>query len=128
MVFLVLTLGIDAIQLGSTTALNALLGGAVIRGTTTYIIVITLALCRGSSYLTSDRWLGLGWRGTAIRAVAMTWCAFVSVWLCFPLYLPVTLGTMNWASVVFVGVVLYLDEQRSVQSHLQYADVMTPWR
>ncbi|KAJ9635626.1 hypothetical protein H2204_005800 [Knufia peltigerae] len=102
--FLVLALG--AIQLGSLTALNAILGGAVVLGTVSYSLTFGCALYRGRDYLPSQRWLNLRGFGTPIIYVALIWCLFISVWLCFPLYLPVKPAYMNWASVVVVGVLL----------------------
>lgn len=103
---LVLTLGLGSIQLGSPTALNALTESAIICITTTYSLALSLLLWRGRSYLKPDRWLNLGRFGVVVDSVALIWCIFISIWLCFPLYLPVTTAYMNWACVVFVGLMM----------------------
>lgn len=103
---LALVIVLGAIQIGSLTALNAILGGAVVLTTVSYCLTFGCALWRGREYLPSTRWLNLRRFGTPIRYIALGWCAFISVWLCFPLYLPVTAAYMNWASVVVVGVLV----------------------
>lgn len=84
------------------TALNAILGGAIVCGTTSFALVFALALWRGRDFLAQDRWLHLGRWGVLFQAVTMVWCIFVSVWLCFPLFMPITLAYMNWTSLVVV--------------------------
>lgn len=106
MVNLFLLVGLGAIQVGSLTALNAILGGAYVCSLGSYAVALVLALWRGRDYLKADRWLNLGRFGILIQSVALVWCVFISVWLCFPLYLPVTVAYMNYASVVCVGVLV----------------------
>ena len=103
---LMLIIALGAIQLGSLTALTAILGGAAIFATTSYTITFALALWRGRSFLAKDRWLDLGRIGVIFRTITVLWCIFISVWLCFPLYLPITLAYMNWTSLIVVGVVV----------------------
>jgi len=103
---LVLVIALGAIQIGSLTALNAILGGAVVLGTVSYSLTLGCSLYRGRDYLPAQRWLNLHRFGNPIACVALVWCLFISVWLCFPLYLPVTPAYMNWASVVVAGVLV----------------------
>lgn len=117
---LILVIAIGAIQIGSLTALNAVIGGAIICITGTYALTFALALYRGRDILAKDRWLDMGRFGTALQIVGMLWSAFISVWLSFPLYLPVTLDYMNWASVVFVGtmacaVIFYIVSRKALR-------------
>jgi hypothetical protein len=65
-----------------------------------------LALWRGREFLSEDRWLNLGRFGIVCQTIGLLWCIFITVWLCFPLYLPVTLSYMNWTSLVFVCVII----------------------
>lgn len=102
---LLLVVALGAIQIGSLTALNAILGGAVVCATVSYCLTFGCALWRGRNYFSRTRWLNLHRYGTPIFYIAFIWCVFISVWLCFPLYLPVTTVYMNWASVVVVGVI-----------------------
>jgi amino acid transporter len=99
-----LIIGLGAIQMGSLTALNAVIGGGVICITLTYAVTFGLAIWRGREFLPSGRWLNLGRLGMPLQFISLLWCIFISIWLCFPLYLPIELATINWASVVFVGV------------------------
>lgn len=102
--FMVVAIG--TIALGSTTAMNALLGAATLCLLSAFVVVFGLLLYRGRSTLSQDRWFHLGRWGDAVLWVAMLWSVFISVMLCLPLYLPVTPETMNWASAVFVGVIV----------------------
>ena len=50
--------------------------------------------------------LGGGLFGRAVNWIAVLWVAFVSVIFCFPTMVPVTPLTMNYSSVIFVGVLI----------------------
>ena len=102
----VLLLAIGAISIGSTTAMNALLGAANLCLLSSFAIVFGLALHRGRKTLDPDRYMNLGRWGDAIFWVSTLWLVLMSVMFCIPLYLPVTLETMNWTSVVYVGVIV----------------------
>jgi hypothetical protein len=39
-----------------------------------------------------------------LNIIAIVWTIFITVWLFFPLYLPVTAVTMNYAIAVMAGV------------------------
>ena len=61
----------------------------------------------------------LGRFGMAVNVVALAYCIYLVTFLCFPLTQPVTVGTFNWASAVFVVVALislvyYMLEGRKV--------------
>ncbi|OJD19126.1 hypothetical protein AJ78_00912 [Emergomyces pasteurianus Ep9510] len=99
-----LLIAIGAIQIGSTTALNALLGGASLCGKASWFLPIVLLLWRGRDALDKSRWLKLGRCGFVINVLAAIWAVWVSVWISFPLYIPVTAPSMNYAAVVFAGV------------------------
>lgn len=102
---LVLILAIGAISIGSNIAINALLGGASLCGKGCWTLVFIFIFWRGRDALDKRRWLNLGRFGYAIDILACMWSTWVCVWLSFPLYLPVTAASMNYASVVFGGVV-----------------------
>jgi choline transport protein len=85
--------------------MNALLGAANVCIIAAILTSFGLVLYKGRHTLHQDRWLNLGRWGKAIYWVAALWSLFITVVLCFPLYLPVTLETMNWTCVVFGGVV-----------------------
>lgn len=100
-----LIIALGAISIGSTTAMNALLGAANVCSLTAFAIVFALALYRGRKVLDPERWFNLGRWGDVLFVIAMLWLVFISVMLCLPLYRPVTLEAMNWASVVYVGII-----------------------
>ena len=98
-----LTIALGAISIGSSTAMNAILGSAALCLVTSYIAAFGLCLYRGRQTLNQDRWFSLGRFGTPLMAIAIVWCLFLMVILSVPLYLPVTPQTMNYTSVVFAG-------------------------
>lgn len=102
----VLAIILGSIQMGSTTALNAILGGTNICYALSYMTAISSLLWRGRSCLPKDRYFSLGKVGPFINVVAIVWSIFVVVWLCFPLYLPVTAESMNYASAILGAVVI----------------------
>ncbi|KAL5321333.1 hypothetical protein ACEPPN_012148 [Leptodophora sp. 'Broadleaf-Isolate-01'] len=99
-----LVVALGTIVLGSTIAMNALLGGAGICITMSMITCFALVLGRGRERLNPDRWFNLGSWGSVVYVIALLWAAFTSIVFCLPLYLPVTAETMNYTSVIFVGV------------------------
>ncbi|KAE8411487.1 hypothetical protein BDV36DRAFT_288688 [Aspergillus pseudocaelatus] len=102
----VLTIVIGAIQLGSTTALNAVLGGASLCCGFSWIVVFTFRVWRGNDFLDPQRWLNLGNWGRPLSVIAIIWCMWTITWASFPLFLPVTLSSMNWSALVAAGVVV----------------------
>ncbi|GMG23015.1 unnamed protein product [Aspergillus oryzae var. brunneus] len=101
-----LTIVIGAIQLGSTTALNAVLGGASLCSGFSWIIVLSCRVWRGNDALDPQRWLNLGKWGRSLSGFGILWNMWMITWASFPLLLPVTLSSMNWSSLVTVGVVV----------------------
>ncbi|KAF1734782.1 Choline transport protein [Beauveria bassiana] len=102
----VLICAIGAISIGSTTAMNALLGAANLCLLSAFAIVFGLMLYRGRKVLDPERWFNLGRWGDLIVWASLIWVIFISVMFCFPLYLPVTAEVMNWTSLVFAGVLI----------------------
>jgi choline transport protein len=49
----------------------------------------------------------MGRLGFTVNILAMAFCAFLIIFLPFPVILPVTAQNMNYASVVFLGVILF---------------------
>ncbi|KFY92623.1 hypothetical protein V500_04120 [Pseudogymnoascus sp. VKM F-4518 (FW-2643)] len=99
----VILAAIGAISIGSLTAMNALLGGAVVCSLIAFATVFALALLKGRDNICESRVFDLGIFGPFCYWTMLIWCLFMTVWLCMPLYLPVTLETMNWTSVVVAG-------------------------
>jgi amino acid transporter len=102
---LVVVLG--SIVLGSTTAINAILGGGIIMCYLSYILVIGGLLLTGRSrVLPNQRFFNMGRAGIYFNIISIIWMPFITIWLCFPAYVPVKGSTMNYASVTLGGVLL----------------------
>ncbi|KAF2772311.1 amino acid transporter-like protein [Teratosphaeria nubilosa] len=107
MVSFVITSLLACINLGSTTALNAInsLGGVSILSS--YFVTIACLVWRRlyGAPLPPRRW-SLGKWGLPINILALCW--IIPMWLFefFPLAQPVTATNMNWNSVMFVGVLV----------------------
>lgn len=122
--FMVIVLG--AIGIGSLTALNAIFGSAAICALSSFALCLFMAIRRGRELLDPGRWLNLGRAGLPMQCIALTWAVFASVWLCFPLYLPVTPEYMNWTVVILAGIVgvatvYYLGFRKHIAAHDFYA-------
>ncbi len=98
---------IGLLELGSSTALNAILGAGILFIFMSYAIPITCALLQQRHAFSAAHYFNLGKvLGSTLNAISVVWICFIFVWLCFPLYLPVTGVTMNYAIVVFAIVTL----------------------
>lgn len=98
---------IGLLELGSSTALNAILGTAVLCIFSSYAIPIACSLMGKRSTFSTSHYFNLGSVfGTALNVISVVWIIFVFVWLCFPLYLPITMDNMNWAVVVLFAVIV----------------------
>lgn len=93
------------IQLGSTLAFNIIVSLSLLGLLSTYMISIGCVLLKRikGEPLPPARW-SLGRYGIAINGFAFVYSGFIIVFSCFPTYLPVTLGTANWAPLVWVAV------------------------
>jgi choline transport protein len=105
---LVITSLLACINLGSTTALNAInsLGGVSVMSS--YIVTIGVLVHRRlfGPPLPPRRW-SLGKFGLPINIAAL--CVTIPLWffLLWPLATPVTAKNMNWASAMYGGVMLF---------------------
>ncbi|KAJ6150561.1 hypothetical protein N7471_001760 [Penicillium samsonianum] len=97
------TVALGAIQLGSITAINAILGAGIICIMLSYVVPI-IAFIGARKNLPKKRYFNLGRFGVVLNIIAIVWTIFITVWLFFPLYLPVTAVTMNYAIAVVAGV------------------------
>lgn len=98
---------IGLLELGAATALNAILGAGILFIFISYTIPIVCSLLDGRSNFDKPHYFSLGKiGGTTLNVISILWMVFVWIWLCFPLYIPVTGNTMNYAVVVFFIVVL----------------------
>ncbi|KAL5376213.1 hypothetical protein DPSP01_010676 [Paraphaeosphaeria sporulosa] len=92
------------IYFGSTAAFNAFSGVGVITLTLSYAVPIIASVMNGRQQVKEGSFY-LGALGTFCNWVSIIWSIFIIPLFCMPTFLPVTLETMNYASVVFVGFV-----------------------
>ncbi|EGD91062.1 hypothetical protein H112_01652 [Trichophyton rubrum D6] len=107
-VSLVVTILLALINVGSTTALNAITSLTVASLMSAYLIsigCILLKRIRGEA-LPSRRW-SLGKYGGFINAAAMLFLLPLFVFSFFPLTKEVNATTMNWSSLIYVSVILF---------------------
>lgn len=91
---------------GPYTVLNAIFGCSIVSLNITYFLPILFMLMKARESLPEKRTFNLRQYGPAINLLALFWLALTEVLLCFPAYRPITLNSMNWTSVVFVGFIV----------------------
>ncbi|KAK6197883.1 amino acid/polyamine transporter I [Scheffersomyces amazonensis] len=123
---------LGTIMFGSSTALNALLGSAMVCINMSYIFPIICLLIRSKFALSPQKrfaffnedeiqpvlnpskgvpYFTLGRFGMPLNVIAVLWVCLLMVWTTFPVYYPVTPDTMNYASAVLgvtcvIGIIL----------------------
>jgi choline transport protein len=101
---------LSLINIGSTVAFNALLSLATISFYSSYALPILLFALRRHSKthpIQFGPWRMSPTLGIISNWTALAFCAFLILFLPFPPVLPVTRVNMNWASVVFIGVMAF---------------------
>ena len=107
-VVVVIEILIGLLILGPATVLTGLVGSAAICFYVSYTMPILCFLLRGRQSLPANRYFNLGRLGPYINAIAVAWASMMSIFLCLPVYLPVTTNLMNYASaVVAVGLTIW---------------------
>lgn len=99
---------VSLINVGSNTALNAIVSLGVVALLSAYFITIACLVwkrLRGES-LPSRRW-SLGGYGLAINIVSLLFLTPIYFFAFWPLSTPVTPKSMNWAVVMYGGVVIW---------------------
>ena len=91
------------INLGSTSAFTAFASCGVIALAAGYALPIGISLAGGRRFVSSARWRCPSVVGYVVNVVSVVWIAFQLVLFSMPAALPVTVVSMNYASVVFVG-------------------------
>ncbi|KAK5125447.1 hypothetical protein LTR85_000556 [Meristemomyces frigidus] len=98
---------ISLISLGSAVAFNAIISLQLLALISTYWVTIgCLVWRRGWGKALPHGDFNLGRLGLPINIFALAYSAYLVVFVAFPTEVPVTLATMNWSPVMFVGVVL----------------------
>ncbi|KAG6354403.1 hypothetical protein INS49_004420 [Diaporthe citri] len=93
------------LYLASTTAFNSIVTSAVLFLNITYAIPQGILLCRNREEALPPRYLNLRWFGYVCNIFSCTWIFVLVVFICMPPRLPVEVGSMNYTSVVLVGLV-----------------------
>ncbi|KAJ4256926.1 hypothetical protein NW762_009022 [Fusarium torreyae] len=105
MLSMIIQIVVGAIYFGSVTAFNSFSSAGVIFLTLSYASPITMSLLGGRKHVKRGSF-HLGGIGAFCNVVAICWSVLAIPLFCMPSYLPVTAGTANYASVVFVGAVM----------------------
>jgi amino acid transporter len=99
----VMTTAFGAITLGSHSAFSDLVGSFVTLSTTSYALAIGGHLFSGRKNLPQGPfWMGK--IGYVINGIAVVSIIFFNIIFCFPYSLPVVTSTMNYNSVILVGI------------------------
>jgi amino acid transporter len=102
--FLASTL-IGLIELGSATALNAILGAGTVFLFLSYSGPLVASVTSRRKAFREPHYFDLGHRvGMVLSVISILWIFFITVWLCMPSYLPVTGDYMNYTVAVLVVV------------------------
>ncbi|KIV92896.1 hypothetical protein PV10_04156 [Exophiala mesophila] len=97
------------IYIASTTAFNSFISLAVFGSNVTYVFPQAVALLRGRNVALPPRKLDLGpIFGSFVNAFSTLWMVLFGIIFCFPNFLPVTIDTMNYLSVVVVGILVFI--------------------
>ncbi|KAK5677213.1 hypothetical protein LTS10_010402 [Elasticomyces elasticus] len=91
------------LYLASTTAFNSIVTSAVLFLNITYAIPQGILLKQGRMKSLPTRYLNLGWFGYVCNGFAVSWTILLAVVICFPPKLPVSVASMNYTSVVLLG-------------------------
>lgn len=93
--------------MADSTYSNAIISLQLLALMATYAIsigAVALKRIRGQP-LPQSRW-SLGRFGLPINLFAFTYSCFTMIFICFPVTTPVVADSMNWAIVMFVGVLI----------------------
>ncbi|OHE91443.1 hypothetical protein CORC01_13262 [Colletotrichum orchidophilum] len=91
------------LYLASTTAFNSIVTSAVLFLNITYVVPQGILLVQGRNNSLPPRYLNLGWFGYICNMFSVLWIVVLGAFICMPPILPVTAGSMNYTSVVLVG-------------------------
>ena len=93
---------------GPTTILNGVFGAGAVCFFFSYGLPIWLNVATRGTQLPKTRYFNLGRLSMPISVLAIAWQLLSVVFLCFPLYKPITTTNMNWASAAAaVGLLVF---------------------
>lgn len=96
---------IGTIQIGSSTAISAILGASMVCIYGSYLIPIVCLMINRKSKLPGGHHFNLKVFGPFCNVISVLWMACEFVWLLFPSYVPVKGSTFNYSIAVFAGVI-----------------------
>lgn len=91
------------LYLASTTAFNSIVTSAVLFLNITYVVPQGILLVQGRKKSLPARYLRLGYFGYFCNIFSVLFIVLLGVMVCMPPTLPVAIGTMNYTSVILVG-------------------------
>jgi amino acid transporter len=108
------------ISLGSSTAFLAFVSVGVMALAVTYAIPVIISMVQGRREVDVAPWHMQRMVGWVVNAIAVLWIAFEVVLFSMPSVLPVNEVTMNYASVVFVGIMAMSGVWYAAYAHKVY--------
>ncbi|KAL1865226.1 hypothetical protein Plec18167_009494 [Paecilomyces lecythidis] len=97
------------LYIGSTEAFNSFISTSVLTLYTAYVVPQGIVLWRGRDRVLPEHWFNLGRIfGPFCNIFSCLWMCLYTVIFCFPIYLPVTVKSMNYVSVVYVGSLVFI--------------------
>lgn len=116
-----ITVLLSLINLGSDTAFNAIISLQVCAIMMTYAVSVACVLYRRVAHpelIPTARW-SLGKWGVPVNIIGLIYVSFTFFWSFWPNTVPVTLQTMNWSVVLYIGVlvislIMYVIQGRKV--------------
>ncbi len=99
---------LGCIYLGSTTAFSALIGSFVLLTTASYTAAILPNLLTGRRNIRYGPFHMKGWLGFVMNGIACAYMVVFFVIFCFPFYLPTSAKTMNYSSLIFGGLTIFV--------------------
>ena len=99
---------LGCLYLGSTTAFNSILGSFVILTTASYTAAILPNLLTGRKNIRYGPFHMKGASGFIMNGIACAYMIVFCIIFCFPYYLPTSAQTMNYNSLIFGGLTLFV--------------------
>ncbi|KAL1873124.1 hypothetical protein VTK73DRAFT_1085 [Phialemonium thermophilum] len=96
------------IYVGSTLAFNSFVNASILVMNVSYVVPQAISLYRGRDKVLPERAFDLGAFGPYINGFSIIWVTVFAVLFCFPVTSPTTVQSMNYVSVVVVGVVVVI--------------------
>jgi choline transport protein len=99
---------LGCLYLGSATAFGALVGSFVTLTTASYTAAILPNLLTGRKNIWFGPFFMKGWLGFVMNGVACTYMIVFFIIFCFPYYLPTNAKSMNYSSLIFGGLTIFV--------------------